>query len=45
MKKLIPFVMLLLVVAMAHAQQKDIPEKPSEQSKVTREYDESYNFV
>jgi len=37
--------MLLLVAAMAHAQQKDIPEKPNEQSKVTREYDENENLI
>lgn len=45
MKKLIPFAMFLLVAVMAQAQQKDTSNKPNEQSKVTREYDENGNLV
>lgn len=45
MKKLIPFVMLLLVAVMAQAQQKEKSTQPNEQSKVTREYDESGNLI
>jgi hypothetical protein len=45
MKKLIPFVMLLLVAVVARAQQKDAPNQPTEKSKVTREYDENGNLI